>query len=48
MFNFNRDIYSNVSYKAFDLLTKMLEKDPSQRISAEKALIHPFFIDMDI
>ena len=41
-------MYNNISYKAFDLLTKMLEKDPRKRITAEKALIHPFFIDMDI
>ena len=26
----------------------MLEKNPLKRISAEKALIHPFFNDMDV
>ena len=41
-------MYNNITYKAFDLLTKMLEKDPRKRITAEKALIHPFFIEMDI
>ena len=48
LFNFDKDIYNSISYKTFDLLTKMLEKDPRKRITAEKALIHPFFIDMDI
>ena len=41
-------MYNKVSYKAFDLLTKMLEKDPRKRITTEKALSHPFFMDMDI
>ena len=41
-------MYNNVSYKTFDLLTKMLEKDPRKLITAEKALSHPFFMDMDI
>ena len=35
--------------KTFDLLTKMLEKDPSKRITADVALSHPYFLgDMDI
>lgn len=35
--------------KAFDLLTKMLDKDPTKRISAEAALNHQYFSgDMDI
>ena len=34
---------------AFDLLTKMLEIDPSRRISADSALSHPYFAEaMDI
>ena len=47
-FNFEKDVYSQINYKAFDLLTKMLEKNPQKRISAEKALIHPFFNEMDV
>jgi|JI10StandDraft_1071094.scaffolds.fasta_scaffold47452_11 serine/threonine protein kinase len=35
--------------KAFDLLTKMLDKDPTKRISAEAALNHQYFSgDMDV
>lgn len=30
--------------KTIDLLTKMLEKDPSKRISAEAALNHSYFM----
>jgi serine/threonine protein kinase len=42
-------MYGRLNNKAFDLLTKMLEKDPSNRISAENALAHPYFYpDMDI
>lgn len=31
-----------------DLLKKMLECDPSQRITAKRALEHPFFNDLDV
>lgn len=36
-------MYANVDRKTFDLLRKMLEKDPTRRISAEMALKHPYF-----
>ena len=42
-------MYGKLNNKAFDLLVKMLEKDPSKRISADCALTHPYFYpDMDI
>lgn len=30
-----------------DLLSQMLQKSPTERISAEKALQHPYFKGMD-
>ena len=30
-----------------DLLQRMLEYDPARRISARKAMAHPFFADLD-
>ena len=48
-FNFTKEVYSGLPSRTFDLLTKMLEKDPLRRISAEDALKHPFFLtEMDI
>lgn len=35
--------YENLSMEAKDLLRHMLEKDPSQRISAQEALQHAYF-----
>lgn len=31
---------------AIDLLTKMVQLEPSKRISAKEALAHPYFNDM--
>lgn len=33
--------------KGYDLLMKMLVYDPSKRISAKRALLHPYFDDLD-
>jgi serine/threonine protein kinase len=41
-------MYKEANPKAFDLLTKMLEKDPLKRLSAKNALSHPFFDEMDV
>ena len=42
-FDFTKEMYANVDRKTFDLLRKMLEKDPARRISAETALKHAYF-----
>lgn len=34
--------WSNISYEAKDLIVQMLEKNPKKRITAEKALEHPW------
>lgn len=34
--------------QGLDLLQKMLEYDPARRISARKALEHPYFIDVQL
>jgi calcium-dependent protein kinase len=36
-------IWGKVTKNAKDLITKMLEKDPYKRISADEALTHPWF-----
>ncbi|EAS07486.1 cyclin-dependent kinase-like Serine/Threonine kinase family protein (macronuclear) [Tetrahymena thermophila SB210] len=37
----------NICPKGIDLLTKMLQLDPTKRITAEEALDHPYFDDLD-
>ncbi|XP_038984013.1 cyclin-dependent kinase B2-2-like [Phoenix dactylifera] len=41
-------VVPNLDSKGIDLLTKMLQYDPSKRISAKKAMEHPYFDDLDI
>ncbi|KAF8821312.1 putative cell-cycle-associated protein kinase [Cardiosporidium cionae] len=38
-----KEIFQNQSSEAIDLLDRFLQLDPQQRISEEKALLHPYF-----
>jgi len=40
--NFEEDCWEGVSDSAKDLVSKLLTKDPKKRITAEKALMHPW------
>lgn len=41
-FDFKSKKYENIASDGIDLLSKMLEKDPTKRITAKDALQHPF------
>lgn len=41
-FDFSSEIYESFTDGGFDLMVKMLEKEPEKRITAEEALSHPF------
>lgn len=41
--NFNKTNFMEIPKEAFDLLEKLLCLDSHDRITAEAALIHPFF-----
>lgn len=41
--DFPEKYWSTISFEAQDLVTKLLKKDPSERMSASQALMHPWF-----
>lgn len=40
--------WNEVPDEAYDLLDKLLDLNPASRITAEEALLHPFFKDMSL
>ena len=42
-FNLGADKYKNIDPMAMDLMKRLLEADPKQRITANSALEHPYF-----
>ncbi|KAL4491406.1 hypothetical protein ABPG72_008062 [Tetrahymena utriculariae] len=45
--DFNQKIYENTSERTMNFMKGLLEKDPNKRLSAEQALNHEFFYDID-
>jgi calcium-dependent protein kinase len=44
--NFDGNCWQSISSEAKDLISRMLKKNPSKRISAKEALIHPWIKEM--
>ena len=44
----NLEGWDEVPDEAYDLLDKLLDLNPASRITAEEALLHPFFKDMSL
>ncbi len=44
-YNTLRDEFPDLSESGIDLLSRLLTYDPSKRITAEKALAHPYFTE---
>ncbi|ELW72635.1 Cell division cycle 7-related protein kinase [Tupaia chinensis] len=47
-FTTNLEGWDEVPDEAYDLLDKLLDLNPASRITAEEALLHPFFKDMSL
>ncbi|XP_054972175.1 cell division cycle 7-related protein kinase isoform X3 [Pan paniscus] len=47
-YNTNLEGWNEVPDEAYDLLDKLLDLNPASRITAEAALLHPFFKDMSL
>ncbi|XP_063655750.1 cell division cycle 7-related protein kinase isoform X3 [Pan troglodytes] len=47
-YNTNLEGWNEVPDEAYDLLDKLLDLNPASRITAEEALLHPFFKDMSL
>ncbi|XP_063481580.1 cell division cycle 7-related protein kinase isoform X4 [Symphalangus syndactylus] len=47
-YNTNLEGWNEVPNEAYDLLDKLLDLNPASRITAEEALLHPFFKDMSL
>ncbi|KAL4442863.1 hypothetical protein ABPG74_010752 [Tetrahymena malaccensis] len=45
--DFNSKLYENTSERTMNFMKGLLEKDPVQRLSAQQALNHEFFYDID-
>jgi len=46
-YNLKGSMKKNVDNKALDLLEQMLVYDPSKRLSAKRALLHPYFDSLE-
>lgn len=44
----NLEGWDTVPDEAYDLLDRLLDLNPASRITAEEALLHPFFKDMNL
>jgi serine/threonine protein kinase len=41
-YEFDQDVWNTVSADAKDLVSKLLQKDPAERIHLQDAMIHPW------
>ena len=44
--NFNSHVHKGTQFEGVDLLKSLLQLDPEKRITADQALQHPFFDDI--
>ncbi len=42
-----KEQYQKLDHHAYDLMTRMLKKDPKERISAVEAIAHPYFASIE-